>query len=127
MLKYYVPPSLLLLLLVLLISPSATQPVARKYMDMEDVKEIIEQEVEGMKQHNDFFFSTNLFYILCKPKIMAAIDALALDEDEDMYFCKLIENVIPDYFMNVFLLSASENNRIINELIKEFFRVGLML
>ena len=121
--KTYFSSKFVLIFILATIGPAVGQHVARKYMNMEDVKEIIEQEVAGMKQHNDFFYSTNLFYILCEPKIMAAIDALALDEDEDLYYCKLIENVIPDYFMNVFLMSASENNRIINEIIKEFFRV----
>ena len=94
---------------------------------MEDVKEIIQREVQGMKEHNDFFFSTNIFYVMCKPKIQAAIDALALDEEDGIFFCKMIENVIPDYFLNVFMISPSDNNQIINDLIKEFFRVSFIL
>ena len=92
-------------------------------MDLEDVKEIILKEVEGMKEHNKFYFSTNLFYVLCRPKIQAAIDALTLDEEDGLFYCKMIENVIPDYFMNTFMISASENNKIINEIIKEYFKV----
>ena len=92
-------------------------------MDLEEVKEIILREVEGMKEHNDFYFGTNLFYVLCTPKIQAAIDALTLDDEDGLFYCKMIENVIPDYFMNVFMISASENNKIINELIKEYFKV----
>jgi hypothetical protein len=102
---------------------TGAQRVERKYMDLEDVKEIIAHEVEGMKDHNKFYFSTNLFYILCKPKIQAAIDALTLDDEDGLFYCKMIENVIPDYFMNVFMISASKNNKIINELIKEYFKV----
>lgn len=102
---------------------SRGQKIERKYMDLEDVKEIILREVEGMKDHNKFYFGTNLFYVLCKPKIQAAIDALNLDEEDGLFYCKMIENVIPDYFMNVLMISPSENNRIINELIKEYFKV----
>ena len=100
-----------------------SQLVERKYMDLEDVKEIIAREVEGMKEHNSFYFGTNLFYVLCSPKIQAAIDALTLDDEDGLFYCKMIENVIPDYFINVFMISASENNKIINELIKEYFKV----
>ena len=96
-------------------------------MDMEDVREVIEREVQAMKDHNDFFFSTNIFYVLCLPKIQAAIDALSLDEEEGIYFCKMIENVIPDYFMNIFMVSPSENGQIINSLIKEFFKVIIFI
>jgi hypothetical protein len=92
-------------------------------MDMEDIREVIGREVQAMKDHNDFFFSTNLFYVICLPKIQAAIDALSLDDDEGIYFCKMIENVVPEYFLNVLMISPSENNQIMNNLIKEFFRV----
>jgi hypothetical protein len=110
-------------LLLISITSIRTQNVERKYMDLEDVKEIILKEVEGMKEHNKFYFSTNLFYVLCRPKIQAAIDALTLDEEDGLFYCKMIENVIPDYFMNTFMISASENNKIINEIIKEYFKV----
>ena len=112
------------LCLVLIISPVIhTQSIQRKYMDLEDVKEIIMKETQGMREHNKFFFSTNIYYVMCKPKIQAAVDALDLDEEDGIFFCKMIENIIPDYFMNVFMISASSNNRIMNDLIKEFFKV----
>ena len=116
---------LVLSILYLTISRVTSQRVERKYMDLEDVKEIILKEVEGMKDHNKFYFSTNLFYVMCKPKIQAAIDALNLDEEDGLFYCKMIENVIPDYFLNTLMISSSENNRIINELIKEYFKVTL--
>lgn len=110
--------------LILLLSLCKTQNIERKYMDMEDIREVIGREVQAMKDHNDFFFSTNLFYVICLPKIQAAIDALSLDDDEGIYFCKMIENVVPEYFLNVLMISPSENNQIMNNLIKEFFRVN---
>lgn len=114
---------LVVALLYISVWPVESQQIEKKYMDLEDVKEIILREVEGMKDHNKFYFSTNLFYVLCKPKIQAAIDALTLDEEDGIFYCKMIENVIPDYFMNVFMISASKNNKLINELIKEYFKV----
>jgi len=115
--------SFVVCLLLISITSIRAQQVERKYMDLEDVKEIILKEVEGMKEHNKFYFSTNLFYVLCRPKIQAAIDALTLEEEDGLFYCKMIENVIPDYFMNTFMISASENNKIINEIIKEYFKV----
>ena len=112
------------LCLVLIILPVIhTQSIQRKYMDLDDVKEIIMKETQGMREHNKFFFSTNIYYVMCKPKIQAAVDALDLDEEDGIFFCKMIENIIPDYFMNVFMISASSNNHIMNDLIKEFFKV----
>ena len=47
--KTYFSSKFVLIFILATIGPAVGQHVARKYMNMEDVKEIIEQEVAGMK------------------------------------------------------------------------------
>lgn len=100
-----------------------SQTIERGYLSIDDVKLVILKEMDSMQKHNDFFEAFNTFARTCENKIVPMLITLGLEPEENLFFCKLIENAIPDYFMPVFTVNAALNDGLVETIIKEFFKI----
>jgi len=109
------------IILALLLSSVLTQKVQRNFLDLEEIREMISDEVTSMADH-DFFYPYSLFYVMCPEKILPALDVLYIDDNEAIFFCKMIENVLPGYFLPLLKISTTKNPKLMETLIREFFK-----
>lgn len=50
------------------------------------------------------------------------LDNLALSEEDNFLYCKMIENTMPVYILPIFVVDPSKNKEIIESIIREFFK-----
>lgn len=110
-------------LLLSLAGVGAVVPVERTFLDIDEVRELVEREVSAMAKSPDFFYSYNVFYATCQEKILPVLDVLLIEDENAALFCKLIENSVQPYLLSLLKIDSSQNNQIIQTLITEFFKV----
>lgn len=101
----------------------AAAPVQRNFLDVEEIREIIEREVQSMGRSPEFFYSYNVFYATCTEKILPVLDVVLIEDEHAILFCKLIENSLPPFFLSLLKIETAQNTKIIQTLITEFFKV----
>ena len=109
------------IILALVLTGALAQKVPRNFLDLEEIREMISDEVTSMSDH-DFFYPYSLFYVMCPDKILPALDVLYIDDNEAIFFCKMIENVLPGYFLSLLKISNTKNPKLMETLIREFFK-----
>ena len=50
------------------------------------------------------------------------LDNLALSEEDNFLYCKMIENTMPIYILPIFVIDPSKNKELIEGIIREFFK-----
>lgn len=108
---------------VLLLAAMGARLIQREFLKMSEIKDMVSREVEGMAMQPDFFLASNIFYNICENKMKPVLSALFIEDEENLYFCKLIENSLPTYFLPVFLVSQSKNNKLVERIILMFFHI----
>lgn len=109
--------------MLMLIRTPLTQRIEHNYLDIEEIKLIVIKEIEAMRNDDQFFTTFNDFYMLCQNKMPAMLDTYNIDNEDTDFYCKLLENTIPEYFMPVFVIDSSKNEKIVEDLIREFFKI----
>ena len=99
------------------------QEIERGFLNVDDIKLVILKEMDSMHKHNDFFDAYNIFFTTCEHKIVPMLDHMGYEEDDNVLYCKLIENAIPEYFMPVFTVNTALNDNLIEKIIKDFFKI----
>lgn len=112
-----------LFLALLLFLPTNQQPIQQTFLDVEQIRDVVEKEVESMGRNPDFFYSYNVFYSICTDKIAPVLDTLLIDDENSILFCKMIENALPNFFLSILKINSAENNKIVQTVILEFFKV----
>jgi hypothetical protein len=98
-------------------------PVERTFLDIDEIRELVEREVSAMAKSPDFFYSYNVFYANCQEKILPVLDITLIEDENAALFCKLIENSVQPYLLSLLKIDTSQNNLIVQTLITEFFKV----
>ena len=107
---------------LLILSLFLTQPVDRNFLNIKEIRDIVIKEVESMGKTPEFFYSYNIFHAVCEERILPMLDQLQIDDENRVFYCKMIENSLPGYFLAVFKINPSENQKIVTKLIVEFFK-----
>lgn len=55
--------------------------------------------------------------------IIPFIDSLSLEETNDYFYCKLLENMMPTYILPIFEVDSGKNATILESMMKEFFKM----
>lgn len=117
----------ILLNFIFLLTLTNTQLNERNYLEMEDMKEAVLNDIDSMQSHNSQYRSLNLFYLSCPEKIVPMLQTLSIPENQGELFCKLIENTMPTFFLPIFILDVSQNEDIITNMIKKFFNAYTLM
>lgn len=111
------------ILFLFVLSLSCHKLYERVMLDEDEQKEQIILELDSMDNHGDFFESFNIYYKFCLNNILPYVDSLALDESQNTLFCKMIENMMPSYFLPIFVVDGAKNGTILQSIFKEFFKL----
>lgn len=116
-----------LLKYILLLNMISTQLYERNYLEIEDMREAVLNDIDSMQSHHSQFRSLNLFYLSCPEKIVPMLQTLSILENQAELFCKLIENTMPTFFLPIFMIDVSKNEDIIINMIKKFFNAYTLM
>ncbi len=92
--------------------------VQSDYLEIDEIRRMVSAEVVGMKEDPDFYLPYNLFYQLCPTQMRKAMESLFMNQEDDLIFCKMIENAAPEYFMGLLLISPEKTPKILSDVIK---------
>ena len=106
-----------------LFGPSLGRYTERAFLNMKEIQDMVQREVESIAIHSEFFLASNVFFNICENRLKPVLASLYLEEEQNLYFCKLIENAIPEYFLPVLMVAPGKNQKLLETVIKDFFKI----